>query len=100
MPRQPRQSSGTGIYHVMMRGVNCRNIFDDDTRRLKDEEVRELIIQQIGTATVETFLNIDREQQESIIIWLREEGASVRQIVRYTGYTTKQVRTLTDKKLS
>ncbi len=72
----------------------------DNTRRLKDEEVRELIIQQIGTATVETFLNIDREQQESIIIWLREEGASVRQIVRYSGYTTKQVRTLTDKKLS
>lgn len=29
MPRQPRQSSGTGIYHVMMRGINHQNIFED-----------------------------------------------------------------------
>lgn len=30
MPRQSRTSSATGIYHVMMRGVNRQNIFDDD----------------------------------------------------------------------
>ena len=29
MPRLPRQSSGTGIYHVMMRGINHQNIFED-----------------------------------------------------------------------
>lgn len=29
MPRQPRQASGTGIYHVMMRGINHQNIFED-----------------------------------------------------------------------
>ncbi len=29
MPRQPRSSSGTGIYHVMMRGINHQNIFKD-----------------------------------------------------------------------
>ena len=29
MPRQSRQSSGTGIYHVMMRGINHQNIFED-----------------------------------------------------------------------
>ena len=29
MPRQPRESSGTGIYHVMMRGINHQNIFED-----------------------------------------------------------------------
>lgn len=33
MPRQARTDSGTGIYHIMMRGVNCRNIFDDDEDR-------------------------------------------------------------------
>ena len=26
MPRQARQASGTGIYHVMMRGINHQNI--------------------------------------------------------------------------
>ena len=29
MPRQSRQPSGTGIYHVMMRGINHQNIFDE-----------------------------------------------------------------------
>ena len=28
--RQARTASGTGICHIMMRGVNRRNIFDDD----------------------------------------------------------------------
>lgn len=30
MPRQSRQSSGTGIHHVMMRGINHQNIFEDE----------------------------------------------------------------------
>ena len=29
MPRKPRQISGTGIYHVMLRGINRQNIFED-----------------------------------------------------------------------
>ncbi len=29
MPRQARKSSDTGIYHVMMRGINHQNIFED-----------------------------------------------------------------------
>ena len=29
MPRQPRTESGTGIFHIMMRGINHQNIFED-----------------------------------------------------------------------
>ncbi len=29
MPRQPRKSSGSGIYHVMMRGLNHQRIFEE-----------------------------------------------------------------------
>ena len=29
MPRQARESSETGIYHVMMRGINHQNIFEE-----------------------------------------------------------------------
>ena len=29
MPRQARQASGTGIYHVIMRGINHQNIFEE-----------------------------------------------------------------------
>jgi len=28
MPRQARKESGTGIFHVMMRGINHQNIFE------------------------------------------------------------------------
>ena len=28
MPRQPRKPSGTGIHHIMMRGINHQNIFE------------------------------------------------------------------------
>ena len=30
MPRQERTKSGTGIYHVMLRGINKQDIFEDD----------------------------------------------------------------------
>ena len=30
MPRHAREQSGTGIYHVMLRGVNRQSIFEDD----------------------------------------------------------------------
>lgn len=43
--------------------------------------------------------DISKEQLISMIYFLekRDEGASVRQIVSHTGFTTKQVRNLTDK---
>ena len=30
MPRRARIESGTGIFHVMMRGINHQNIFEDE----------------------------------------------------------------------
>lgn len=30
MPRQPRPTASTGIFHVMMRGINHQNIFEDE----------------------------------------------------------------------
>ena len=36
MPRQARQASGTGIYHVMMRGINHQNILDRSLTRMKE----------------------------------------------------------------
>lgn len=31
MARQLRKKSGTGIYHVMVRGINRQDIFEDET---------------------------------------------------------------------
>ena len=33
MPRRARIESGTGIFHVMMRGINHQNIFEDEEDR-------------------------------------------------------------------
>ena len=41
MPRRPRQTSETGIYHVMMRGINRQDIFED-----KEDYVRFLLCMQ------------------------------------------------------
>ena len=30
MPRQSRKPSSIGIYHVMMRGINHQDIFEDE----------------------------------------------------------------------
>ena len=35
MPRQARKTSGTGIYHVMLRGINRQDIIEDDEDYMK-----------------------------------------------------------------
>ena len=37
MPRQERLQSATGIYHVMFRGINKQDIFEDDGDYLQTE---------------------------------------------------------------
>ena len=37
MPRKERTKSGTGIYHVMLRGINRQDIFEDDEDYLQTE---------------------------------------------------------------
>ena len=34
MPRQARKTSGTGVYHVMLRGINRQDIFEEDEDRI------------------------------------------------------------------
>lgn len=35
MARKPRERSSSGIYHIILRGINRQSIFEDDTDRLK-----------------------------------------------------------------
>ncbi|WP_371378061.1 transposase [Sporomusa aerivorans] len=39
MSRKPREKSSSGIYHIVLRGVNRQSIFEDDEDRLKLLEV-------------------------------------------------------------
>ena len=40
MPRKERTKSGTGIYHVMLRGINRQDIFEDDEDYLHENRGR------------------------------------------------------------
>lgn len=42
MPRRPREISSTGIYHIMLRGINRQHIFEDDEDLHKFLEVLEV----------------------------------------------------------
>ena len=39
MPRQRRKKSNTGVYHVMLRGINQENIFHEESDYLKFEKI-------------------------------------------------------------
>ena len=43
MPRQARQQSPTGVYHVMMRGINRSDIFHDETDFMKMEKILRIV---------------------------------------------------------
>ncbi|MGI6092831.1 MAG: transposase, partial [Negativicutes bacterium] len=35
MARKPRKKSNSGVYHIILRGINRQSIFEDDEDRLK-----------------------------------------------------------------
>ena len=48
MPRSARKVSKTGIYHVMLRGINKQDIFEDET----------------GYGSLSEFLKLEKELLE------------------------------------
>ena len=106
MPRQARESSGTGIYHVMMRGINHQNIFEelnelvneplsDDVAcidmedaskgRPSDDQVMMLIKEKTGATNSSAFQQLPAEIKKSVLIELKGKRASLRQLERLTG---------------
>ena len=43
-PRQERTKSGTGIYHVMLRGINKQDMFEDDEDYLQMTSIKTKMI--------------------------------------------------------
>jgi len=48
MPRQARKKSASGIYHIMLRGINRQDIFEDDEDRQKFMETLRQYKEKIG----------------------------------------------------
>ena len=107
MARQSRQPSGTGIYHVMMRGINhqnilynklndlvntplsddvsCLNIEDTSKGRPSDNQVMLLIKEKTGVTNSSAFQQLPEETKRSVLIELKGMRASLRQLERLTG---------------
>ena len=106
MPRQARESSGTGIYHVMMRGINHQNIFEELTElvneplsddvacidmedaskgRPSDDQVMMLIKEKTGATNSSAFQQLPAEIKKSVLIELKGRRASLSQLERLTG---------------
>ena len=46
MPRIGREQSGTGIYHVMLRGINRQDIFEDsEDYKSQSPDLRDVMIE-------------------------------------------------------
>ena len=50
MPRKPRTQSYSGIYHVMLRGINRQRIFEDSQDEQKFLELLRLYRKRCGFA--------------------------------------------------
>ena len=70
MPRRARNKSASGIYHIMLQGINRQSIFEDDEDK-------------------EKFLQTLRECKE--ISKYKLDGVSLRQISRITGFTVNKI---------
>jgi len=56
MPRAARKKSSTGIYHIVLRGINKQQIFEDDeVLTIKELKKRQLSIMQIERLTGISF---------------------------------------------
>ena len=66
MARPIREKSGTGVYHVMLRGINRQDIFED--------EEDYLIIQ-----------SLEKTRRNEMLISALSFGAGIRQLSRLTG---------------
>ena len=68
MPRRERKQSGTGIYHVMLRGINQQGCLDMDERKvISDESVRMEILKHCGASNITEFMLHSKERQKDII---------------------------------
>ncbi|NLV22892.1 MAG: hypothetical protein GXY49_13090 [Syntrophomonadaceae bacterium] len=76
MPRKAREKSESGIYHIMMRGINRQSIFEDEEDYEKFIETLERYIDQCGYKifsyclmgnNVHLLIKVDQEPLEQIM---------------------------------
>ena len=70
--------------------ANCVDV--DNIRRLTDTEVKDYVTEMCGVRSVSEFQNLTMEVQTNVVRSVREEGASIRQVMTHTGWSYRRVR--------
>lgn len=76
MARQIRKKSGTGIYHIMLRGINRQDIFDD---------VKDFLLHSEGISNPLMIQSLEKVRRNEVLIAAKRMGAGLRQLSRLTG---------------
>jgi hypothetical protein len=109
MPRQERTKSGTGIYHVMLRGVNKQDIFDGGyakasvasattdkfAKSISDSDVKAFLQMSQGIANPLMVQSLEKTRRNEVLRYALSFGAGVRQLSRLTGVSFGVVQKLT-----
>ena len=89
MPRKARKKSESGIYHIMMRGINRQNIFEDDEDNMKFLQILEQYRDKCGYDIYAYCLmgnHVHLLLRDRYLKELKEKHSlSIRQIERLTG---------------
>ena len=96
MPRNARQKSDSGLYHIMVRGINRQDIFhdvlqdtclDDNIKvRLSDIKLAAEIKTILNGEPVIALLTMEKKRRNEIIKQIKSiQGSTQRQIARVTG---------------
>ena len=94
MARQIRKKSGTGIYHVMLRGINRQDIFEDDEDYF---QMTSILRGQSGYIHQNPLmvLSLEKTRRNDVLRYVLCYGAGVRQLSRLTGVSFGVVQKLT-----
>ena len=90
-----RDQSATGIYHVMIRGINRQDIFEAPE---PDIEIREAVIKACGLRSISDFQLLTLERRKSVIQEvMRSLDVRPRQLARVTGMNYETIRNIAKK---
>ena len=68
MARQIRKKSGTGIYHVMLRGINRQDIFEDDEDYLyRGDRPHDTVLSRVSQTDLMELINTPLEDDGQIL---------------------------------
>ena len=100
MPRQARKESGTGIYHVMLRGINRQDIFEDAEDYMRMLRCMQLMLEQYdaeqmcnaidGQERAEHFQRLLKEYNEWMQNQQRQQETVQRFLRGYYGYVPQR----------